>query len=86
MALGMQVGLGPCHIVLDGDPAPLSKKGAEPPIFDPMWPSGWMHPDATWYGGRTHPWRLCVADRSKIFLIKYDSCNNLLFMRSQLSL
>jgi len=27
-----------------------------------------------------------IADRSKIFLIKYDSCNNLLFKRSQLSL
>ena len=31
MALGMEVGLGPSHIVLDGDPAPLPKKGAEPP-------------------------------------------------------
>jgi len=29
--LGMQVGLGPGHIVLDGDLAPLPKKGAEPP-------------------------------------------------------
>ena len=33
MKLGMQVGLVPRHIVLDGDPAPLSKKGAEPQIF-----------------------------------------------------
>jgi len=34
MALGMEVGLGPRHIVLDGDPALRSKKGAEtPPIF-----------------------------------------------------
>ena len=31
MKLGMQVGLGPGHIVLDEDPAPLPKKGAEPP-------------------------------------------------------
>jgi len=32
MALGTEVGLGPGHIVLDGDPAPLPKKGgAEPP-------------------------------------------------------
>jgi len=31
MKLGMQVGLGPDHIVLNGDPAPLPKKGAEPP-------------------------------------------------------
>ena len=27
---GIQVGLGPGHIVLDGDSAPLPKKGAEP--------------------------------------------------------
>jgi len=26
MALGMEVGLGPVHIVLDGDTTPLSKK------------------------------------------------------------
>jgi len=31
MALGMEVGLGTGHIVLDGDPAPLPKKGAESP-------------------------------------------------------
>ena len=29
MKLGMQVGLGPCHIVLDSDPA-LLPKGAQP--------------------------------------------------------
>jgi len=28
MALGMEVGLGPGNIVLDGDPAPLPKNGA----------------------------------------------------------
>jgi len=33
MILGMQVGLGPDHSVLDG--AQLPKKGAEPPNFDP---------------------------------------------------
>jgi len=27
MKLGMQIGLGPGHIVLDGDPAPPSQKG-----------------------------------------------------------
>ena len=32
MKLGMEVGLGPGHIVLDGDPA-LSKKGAQLPQF-----------------------------------------------------
>ena len=36
MKLGMEVGLGPGHIVLDGDPAPLPKNGAEPPNFRPM--------------------------------------------------
>jgi len=29
MALGMQIGLGPGHIVLDEDPAPLVKREAE---------------------------------------------------------
>ena len=31
MALGIEVGLGPGYIVLDWDPAPLPKKGAELP-------------------------------------------------------
>jgi len=31
MPLGTQVGLGPDDIVLDGDPGPLPKNGAEPP-------------------------------------------------------
>jgi len=33
MKLGTQVGFGPGHIVLDRDPAPLIKKGTEPPQF-----------------------------------------------------
>ena len=33
MKLGMEVGLGPGHNVLDRDPAP--HKGAQPPIFGP---------------------------------------------------
>jgi len=36
MALGMAVGLGPGHIVLDGDPATLPKNVAEPPNFRPI--------------------------------------------------
>jgi len=38
MALDMEVGLGPGHMVLDGDPAPLPKRGgAEPlPNFRPI--------------------------------------------------
>jgi len=31
MALGMEVGLGPAHTVLNGDPTPVPKRGAEPP-------------------------------------------------------
>jgi len=61
MKLGMQVGLNG-HIVLDGDPASLPKKGVEPPIFGPylLWPNGCMDRDATWYEGRPQPRRLCV--------------------------
>ena len=33
MPLGMELGLGPGDFVLDGDPSPLPKKGAEPPKF-----------------------------------------------------
>ena len=57
MTLGMEVGLGPFHIVLDGDAAPLPKKGAEPPIFGQslFWPNGRMHQYATWYRGRPQP-------------------------------
>ena len=51
MKLGLQLGLGPGHIVLDGDPAPLPTKGA--PNF---WPISvvvkWLH------GSRYHlVWR-----------------------------
>jgi len=45
MPLGREVGLSPSDIVLDGDPAPLPQKGAEPPIFGPclLWPNaGWI--------------------------------------------
>jgi len=37
------VGLGPGQIVLDGDPAPLPKRGQRPSIFGPcpLWPNGW---------------------------------------------
>jgi len=54
MPLGTAVGLGPGHIVLDGDPAPAT---AHPPIFGPclLWPNGWMNQDVTWYRGRPRP-------------------------------
>ena len=49
MPLGMEVGLSSGDFVLDGDPAPLPQKGAQPPIFDqcPLWPKGWMDQDGT---------------------------------------
>jgi len=49
MKLGMQVGLGPGYIVLDGDPAPPPPKGHSPhPIFGPylLQPNGCMDQDA----------------------------------------
>jgi len=51
--LGPEVGLGPGHIVLDGDPAPN---------FRPMSvvAKRLMDEDATWYGGRPQPRRHCV--------------------------
>jgi len=44
MPLGMEVGLGPGHIVLDGTQLPLPRKGAQPTIFGPclLQPNG--HP------------------------------------------
>ena len=58
MKLGTEVGLVPGHIVLDGDPAPPPPQGHSlSPIFGPflLWPNGWMHQDATWYGCRPQP-------------------------------
>jgi len=51
MPLGMKVRLGPCHVVLDGDPAlPPQQRGHAAAIFSPclLWPNGWMDQDATW--------------------------------------
>jgi len=42
MKIGVQVGLGPGHIVLDGDPAPLPK-GAQPPQFSACIHCGQMY-------------------------------------------
>jgi len=62
MKLGVKIGLDPGHIVLDGDPLSLPKRGAESQIFGPclLWPNGWMDQDATWYEGRPQPRQLCV--------------------------
>ena len=67
LVLGAEVGFSPGDFVLDGDPAPSLKRGGTPsPIFGPilLWPNGWMHQDATWYGCRPQPGRgLCVRWR-----------------------
>jgi len=57
MKLGMQVGLGPGYIVLDGDP-----KGHSPQNFGPylLRPNGCMGQDVTWYGAKPRPRRLRV--------------------------
>ena len=64
MPVGTKVGLGPSHIVLDGDPAspPPKKKGQSSPIFGPclLWPNSWMDQDATWNEGRPRPRPHCV--------------------------
>jgi len=45
MKVGIEVGLGPGHIVLDGDLAPPPKKGQRPPFFAHVCcgqTAGWM--------------------------------------------
>jgi len=67
--LVMQVDLGPGHTVLDGDPAsPPQKGGRAPPQFSAHFycdqTVGRIKiQDATWYGGRPQPRRLCVRWR-----------------------
>ena len=62
MPLGMEVGLGQGHIVLDGDPAPPTERGTPTPSFaiygrriirgsSLLSLKGWMDQNATWYGG-----------------------------------
>jgi len=66
MPFGIEVGLGPGHIVLDGDPASPSKKEYSLPISGPclLWPNSWMDRDATWYTGRPWLWQHCVRRES----------------------
>ena len=62
MKLGMQVGLSPGLIVLDGDPAPPPQKGQSPLIFGPclLCPNSCIDKDATWYGSRPRPRLHCA--------------------------
>jgi len=68
MPLGMEIGLslgdcvrwGPSTTLLD--PAPLPKKGGNPPNFRSMFivANGFIDQDGTWHGGRPQPRRLSV--------------------------
>ena len=51
MPLDMEVGLGPGDFVLEGDPACLPKKGAEPlpPNFQPMFIVAELLDGSIWY-------------------------------------
>ena len=63
MPLCVDVGVGPGHIVLDGDPAHSSKRAELPQFLARpclLWPSRWMDQDNTWYGGRSLPRRHCA--------------------------
>jgi len=76
MPLGIEVGLGPGHIMLDGDAvSPMERGTAAPPfaVFRRrqacicinrgpclLWPNGWMDQDATGYGDRPRPRRHSV--------------------------
>jgi len=44
-----------------GTQLPSPKRGHNQPIFGPflLWPNGWMHQDATWYGGRPQTRQVC---------------------------
>ena len=74
MKLGMQVGHGPGHIVLDGDPDPLHNGGRAPLNFWPtsvaakwlqaaclLWPNDWEDQDRSLHGGRPHLRRLYLT-------------------------
>jgi len=55
LCIGMELGRGQGDFVLDGDHAPLPKRGrSPPPIFGPclLRPNGWMNEGGTWHGGR----------------------------------
>ena len=67
MALVMEVGLGPGHDVIDGDPAPLPKRRQSPQFSAHFYcgqTAGCIKmPIGTWYRVRPQPRRLCVRWR-----------------------
>jgi len=66
MKLDVQVGLDPGHICVRWGLSSPSPKGHSPrPISGPylLRPNDWMDQDATWYGARPQPRRLCIRWR-----------------------
>jgi len=61
MPLDMEVGLIPGDSLLDGDPASLRKRGRSPQFSANVYcGTPGCTRNATWYGGRPQPRRLCV--------------------------
>ena len=62
MPLGMEVGLSPGDVMLDGVAALPPPKRAQPPVFGSclLWPNGWMDEDTTKYGNRPRPRPHCI--------------------------
>jgi len=57
MALGMEVGLCPCHIVLDGESAPLPQKGGRtPPSLRPVFIVAKRLDESRWHLAWRWPW------------------------------
>jgi len=60
--LGTHVGLGPGHIALDGDPAPLPQRGTAPNFRPISFAAKWLHVSRCHFvwSYRPRPRRLCV--------------------------
>jgi len=64
MKLGIEVGIGPGHIVLHREGPSFPQKGHSPPNFRPMSVVAKRldDQDATWYGGSHRPRRMYTAN------------------------
>ena len=58
MKLGVELGLDPGHIVLDGDLTPLPQRGTTPNVRPYL---VWMDQGTTWYGSTLWPRPHCVT-------------------------
>jgi len=77
--LGVEIGLGPGHIVLDGDAAPQRKRAQQPPLFGPclLWPSGAHFSNCSalvvnyFYSYCFYSYSYCYCDFVRTFYIRY---------------